>query len=1034
MTAEQSPAPGSLVIGVDVGGTNTDSVLLDLTKPGTSAVISHHKSPSTPDVTDGVKATLESLLSRPLAGSEPGNPQLPDPTSVAALAIGTTHFLNAIVQRDARLLSRVAVVRISSHGFLDSPLPFADWPASIRNLLEGHVGIVPGGVNIDGKQVAPLDPASLKEQAAAIYTSGLRHVVIVGMGSPMDQSFNQEAEAQRHILEEMERLDPRYASSVQFVLSHHVAGPGLLARENASILNAAILDFARRTVQSFTNAMRFVGLQCPLYLTSNAGHLLPYSEAMSFPIRIFSSGATNSMRGAAFLARDEVNNDSGAVVVVDVGGTTSDAGALLPNGYPRLSKTYTDLSGIKINLDMPSVESIGLGGGSKVRSVEASQGSSRITIGPDSVGYALLTEALCFGGKTATATDIAVASSDSVSIGDRSLVNLSPEMLVTAQHRMKNMFESLIDRIKLAPDDCTVVLVGGGAILCPSELRGVKRIIRSEFAGVANAIGAALSKIFGSAEAMIDASDVSGGLDMVRNAAIANAVKKGGKGDRGDITILSETVQWVPYVDGKKEVRVDVACPADHAGVYAAMMQSPAAVDDTLTERVKSQHVEAPGQAHKANEVPPPKYNVEIEEKVDISSYRPNILPSGEWLVSATDLKFLEIGCYILGCGGGGSPYAMYLALLDHLRRGERLSIVSPESLGDDDVLPPIAAIGTPAVGLERIASEAVFHAVEKLAEYQGLKATHVLACEIGGMNGLATLLLGTKRHGCLPAVDGDMMGRAFPQFEMVSQFASEEAESINELLPVAICSGDGRGGIIPAGQKDEAAAGQEIRKICTEFGFAAGAAGNPLSGTKFRRVGIPNTFSLAWRIGRAVRQAQIDSTIGNVVESIVAAAGGPSSAKKIFTGKVHQVDTKITETGHSLGEVVIKKLSDDEMEQTIEGSSEGPEEAWSSVKVPFMNENLAVCATSADGEERILATVPDLISILDVSTGEAIGTQEYRYGIKVVVIVMAPHPVWTTERGLKIAGPAAFELKHEYKSSLKYSKPRGVIEEFKPA
>lgn len=82
----------------------------------------------------------------------------------------------------------------------------------------------------------------------------------------------------------------------------------------------------------------------------------------------------------------------------------------------------------------------------------------------------------------------------------------------------------------------------------------------------------------------------------------------------------------------------------------------------------------------------------------------------------------------------------------------------------------------------------------------------------------------------------------------------------------------------------------------------------------------------------------------------------------------------------------------------------------------------------------QILATVPDLISILDVSTGEAIGIQEYRYGIKVVVIVMAPHPVWTTERGLQIAGPSAFELKHEYRSTLTYSKPRGVIEEFMPS
>jgi N-methylhydantoinase A/oxoprolinase/acetone carboxylase beta subunit len=736
---------------------------LDLSKPGTSAVISHCKSPTTPEVTDGVEATLKTLLSRlPVDTPEEGT-ALPDPASVTALAIGTTHFLNAIVQRDARLLSRVAVIRLGSHGFLDGALPFADWPASLRGLLQGHSAIVPGGVNIDGKLVAPLDPASLQEQARLIHASGLRHVVIVGMGSPMDQDFNQEEEAKNVILEQLRTLDAIYADSVRFVLSRDVAGSGLLARENASILNAAILDFAQRTIQSFIRAMKSIGLQCPLYLTSNAGHLLPYSEAMNFPIRIFSSGATNSMRGAAFLAQNELLGESGAVVI-DVGGTTSDVGALLPNGYPRLSKTYTNLSGIKINLDMPSVESIGLGGGSRVRLEEKTSGDVKVSIGPDSVGYALITEALCFGGKTLTATDIAVGSADSsssaaASIGDPSLVNLSSAVIQSSEHRLKQMFESLVDRIKLTPEDCTDILVGGGAILCPPELRGVRRVIRSEYAGVANAIGAALAKIFGSAEAMIDADDVHGGVERVKQAAIANAVDKGGSTE--EVTVLTESVQWVPYVEGKKEARVDVACPADHARVYAKMVQTPPLKDDELTNSEESTTTttesKTPDGSLGTKAATPVDDDV---EEVDLSKYRPQILPSGEWIVSATDLKFLEIGCYILGCGGGGSPYATYLALLEQLRQGERLAIVSPDSLPDDAVLPPIAAVGTPAVGLERISSDAVYHAIEKLGEHQGNKATHLLACEIGGMNGLATLRWATKRYSNIPAVDGDLMGR----------------------------------------------------------------------------------------------------------------------------------------------------------------------------------------------------------------------------------------------------------------------------------
>ncbi|KAG7103563.1 hypothetical protein HYQ44_017651 [Verticillium longisporum] len=984
---------GPLVVGVDVGGTNTDSVLLDLSRAGTSAVLSSHKSPTTTDVTEGVKATLTTLLSKSIAsGDDAGSP--PDPASISALAIGTTHFLNAIIQRDASLLSKVAVIRLGSHGFVKGALPFADWPKSLRGIVEGYSAIVPGGVNIDGRLIAPLNENDLRLEARKIHELKLQNVVVVGMGSPMDTTYHQESEARTIILSELESLDTDFAKSTNIVLSHNVAGSGLLTRENASVLNASILTFARRTVYSFIRAMRKVGLQCPLYLTSNAGHLLPFSEAVSFPIRIFSSGATNSMRGAAFLAREElatIPGDKGCVVV-DVGGTTSDVGALLPNGYPRLSKTYTELAGVKIDLDMPSVESIGLGGGSIIREVRTAASSVTVAVGPDSVGHALTSEAMCFGGSVPTATDIAIASSpNELLIGDPALVKLDSTVVACAADRMKNMLEALIDRIKLSPEDCTVVLVGGGAILCPPTLKGVNHIIRSKHAGVANAIGAALAKIYGTAEAMVDADDLTAGIARVMDKAVANATAKGGVSR--DVTVLNEEVEWVPYVDNKKLVRIEVACSADHARVYAEMVQSPSKDDVPLD--FMDDGPSPKGQKASTTD--------DTYDGPDLATYQPKITPQGEWVVSPIDLKFIEIGCYILGCGGGGSPYASYLHLMELLREGERIVITRTEDLPDDAVLPPVAAIGTPAVGQERIASDAVFHALQRLSKEQGnVEFTHLLATEIGG--------------------------RAYPNFEMVSQYVN--SESVNELLPVAICSGDGQDAIVPAGQADETAAGKEIRKVCADFGFAAGAAGTPLSGARMRRDGIPNTFSLAWRLGRVVRRAQVESRMGTVTDALVAEAGGARSARRVFTGKIRGVETRITETGHSLGEVVIEALREDEVESEAERAREG--EGWKEVRVPFMNENLAVLAKGTDGAETMLATVPDLIMVLDVSTGEAIGVQEYRYGVKVVVMLMAPHPIWATKRGLEVAGPKAFDLPYEYTSDLEYAKPASVIDEFR--
>jgi N-methylhydantoinase A/oxoprolinase/acetone carboxylase beta subunit len=586
------------------------------------------------------------------------------------------------------------------------------------------------------------------------------------MGSPMDQDFSQEANAKELILSEMKILDSSYAQSVDFVLSHTVAGSGLLARENASILNAAILTFARQTVHSFIRAMKHIGLQCPLYLTSNAGHLLPFSEAVNFPIRIFSSGATNSMRGAAFLAREQLRTTTGSIVVVDVGGTTSDVGALLPNGYPRLSQTFTDLAGVKINLDMPSVESIGLGGGSIVRVIEKPSLSPQVTVGPDSVGYALTSEALSFGGQTPTATDIAISTfscdvnTPALSIGDPSLINLSPTLVAAAQQRIKYLFESLIDRIKLSADDCTVILVGGGAILCPPQLRGVGRIIRSEYAGVANAIGAALAKIYGSAEAFVDAEHVETGTFKVTQAAIANAMSKGANTSK-DFTVLNETIQWVPYIDSKRLIRVEVACEADHAKVYKEMTQASSAKNDFLSDISQRKKIDGKEEISLGAKKTEPEIEGTADDAVDLAAYRPEISPSGEWVVSPIDLKFLEIGCYILGCGGGGSPYATYLTLLEHLRDGQRIVITSPDNMSDNAVLPSVAAIGTPAVSLERINSLASFHAIKKLSQLCSFQATHMLACEIGGINGLATLQWASQRYCNVPAIDGDLMGES---------------------------------------------------------------------------------------------------------------------------------------------------------------------------------------------------------------------------------------------------------------------------------
>lgn len=179
-------------------------------------------------------------------------------------------------------------------------------------------------------------------------------------------------------------------------LSHQVGGLGLLEWENATTLNAALLGVAERIVQGFHTALAEHGLSVASYLTQNDGTLMTAEEAVRFPILTVGSGPTNSMRGACALAG--LSN----ALVIDVGGTSSDVGILV-DGFPRESSTAVEVGGVRTNFRMPDLISIGLGGGTVVRT-----GPAGPRVGPDSVGYHVVNETLWRGGQTLTLSDISV--------------------------------------------------------------------------------------------------------------------------------------------------------------------------------------------------------------------------------------------------------------------------------------------------------------------------------------------------------------------------------------------------------------------------------------------------------------------------------------------------------------------------------------------------------------------------------------------------------------------------------------------------
>jgi N-methylhydantoinase A/oxoprolinase/acetone carboxylase beta subunit len=472
-------------IGIDVGGTNTDAVLIEGTR-----VLHAVKSTTTEDVLGGIRSALAALLAQ--AGGEA--------SALDAVVIGTTHFTNAVVER--RSLQRVGALRIGLPASASLP-PFVDWPEDLAAVVRGVTAMVGGGHEYDGRPIVPLDRAGVRDAAKRMTDAGLTTVGITAVFSPLTAECEEAAE--QIVREEM--------PDARITLSHDLGRIGLLERENVTLLNACLQDLAKRTTEAFTEALRQSGIIAPLYLTQNDGTIMRAEIARRFPVYSFASGPTNSMRGATFLSGIEHG------VVVDVGGTTTDIG-YLKDGFPREANAAVEVGGVRTLFRMPDLLSIGLGGGTEI----ASDGSR---IGPRSVGFRLLEKGLAFGGDTLTASDIAIASGR-LDLGDRArLKHLSAGFVDRMLDRMGAMVAEAVDRMKTESGDVKLLAVGGGSFLIPDRVEGCSEVTRVPHHAVANAVGAAIAQVSGEVDQVFSGVSRDAALATARTEAERRAVEAG---------------------------------------------------------------------------------------------------------------------------------------------------------------------------------------------------------------------------------------------------------------------------------------------------------------------------------------------------------------------------------------------------------------------------------------------------------------------------------------------------------------------------
>ncbi|KAI0031377.1 hypothetical protein K488DRAFT_86866 [Vararia minispora EC-137] len=969
--------PATKRIGVDVGGTNTDGVLLEpfALEDADRGILAWHKSPTTPDPSDGIEVCITKLLTSANI----------DPAEIASVTIGTTHFINAVVEKDSNRLAPVAVIRLCGP-FSRDCYPGIDWPGDLSSIINHHVGFVDGGLEVDGDVIRDISEEQVAEQCKLIREKGIKSVVVNGIFSPSDLVEKQEEKVGEWIA--------KYYPEADVVLSKHVANLGFIERENAAILNASILPFARQTIASFQRAITRLNLSCPVFLTQNDGTLLPAPLAARVPIRTFNSGPTNSMCGAAFLVKHLSSKDGEKerrpMLVVDIGGTTTDVGMLLANGLPRQASAVTDVSGVRMNFSCPDVKSIGLGGGSIVRKASP---TSPLTIGPDSVGHQIQTRAFVFGGDVPTTTDYAVASSpSSLKIGDATLV---PDEVCVNVEEYKNvvtgMLEGIVDRMKTNADDIDVLLVGGGAILVEDGtlLKGASKVIKPSYSGVANAIGAAIARVSGTVDTVQSTQDKTSQqvLDAVAKMAVERAVENGA------------------YIANKARVIVKAVGDFD----FSRPMPAPTPAAD-----VKTSPLPAPAEKKPAARSTESGFLT----SASIDAYKPNVTAQREWLVSELDLEWISTGCYILGTGGGGTPYPHFVRVREMMRNGSVIRVISVDDLKDDAIVACGGGKGSPTVGIEKLAGDEMMESQNFLYELVGRKPDAVIALEIGGGNGLQGLLLGASAHMNIPTVDADWMGRAYPVSWQITPvvWGGDSAQ----FLPQVIADGNGNVMAFHKGTTEKMIE-RAFRAALAEMGSHVACAKGPYSGEKTKSYAVQHTISLAWRVGRAVARCRASNELDAVADRIIDAVGGQETAKELFRGKIVGVERK-TVKGHVYGEV------------TIAASDDHPSFASHKLKIPFKNENILATLVSPSGTESIIATVPDLICVIDSASGEAIGTPEYRYGLHVFVLGITGSDKWTsTERGVQIGGPRAFGMDVDHKPLGVFKKPVSVIDEYAP-
>ena len=352
--------------------------------------------------------------------------------------------------------------------------------------------------------------------------------------------------------------------------------------------------------------------------------------------------------------------------------------------------------------------------------------------------------------------------------------------------------------------------------------------------------------------------------------------------------------------------------------------------------------------------------------------------------VTLDDTEAIAIGAGVLGTGGGGSTYLNRLRLDNEIRnQGRDVAIVRADDVPDDALVCAVGGMGAPTVSNEKLqAGDEIQTAVRALEDHLRQKIYAIVIGEIGGGNALGPMVAALQCG--LPVVDGDSMGRAFPELQM-------DTFMIYGLAPAPFVLADAHGNVSIFTRISSAEQAEDFaRSLTIEMGGSAALVMPVMTGAELKATIIRDTLSLAKRIGEAVLNCRARSI--EPAETVAALCNGAV----LFSGKIIDVERR-TVGGFARGRLKISAFTP----QHPPIAMGGPRGV---LEIDFQNENLI-----ARSNGQALCTVPDLITLVTLEDGEAIGTESLRYGLRVAVLAMPAPKELKTPEALAVVGPRAF-------------------------